>query len=94
MSRERESERERERWGGRTREICTDVKERKCKQDRRREKETMIGKEEKRQEEVLLIYTLKSPQILHGSTQLSIEGEEAIYSIFYFLVLSSLWCVS
>ena len=46
--------------------------------------------EEKRQEEVVLIYTLKSPQILHGSTQLSIEGNEAIYSIFYFLILSSL----
>lgn len=78
---------------GGTREICTDVKER-CKQDRGREKETMIGKEEKRQEEVSLIYTLKSPQIFDGSTQLSIEGKEAIYSIFYFLILSSLWCVS
>ena len=54
----------------------------------------MIGKEARRQEEVLLIYTLKGPQILHGSTQLSIEGKEAIYSIFYFLILSSLWCVS
>lgn len=53
-----------------------------------------MGKEEKRQEEVLLIYTLKNPQILHGSTQLSIEGKEAIYSIFYFFILSSLWCVS
>lgn len=51
-----------------------------------------MGKEERRQEEVSLIYTLKKPQILHGSTRLSIEGEEAIYSIFYFLILSSLWC--
>lgn len=66
----------------------------KGKQDRGKEKETMIGKEEKRQEEDLLIYTLKSPQILHGSTQFSIEGKEAIYSIFYFLNLSYLWCVS
>ena len=51
-----------------------------------------MGKEEKRQEEVVLIYTLKSPQILHGSTQLSIEGKEAIYSIFYFLSVFSLVC--
>lgn len=96
MQRNRESKesRERGRDGGRRREICRDVKERKCKQDRGRKNETMIGKEEKRQEEVLLIYTLKSPQILHGSTQLSIEGKEAIYLIFYFLILSSLWCVS
>lgn len=64
----------------------------KCKQDKERESETMMGTEERRQEEVSLIYTLKKPQILHGSTQLSIEGEEAIYSIFYFLILSSLWC--
>lgn len=59
-----------------------------------RVKQTMIGNEEKRQEEVLLIYTLKSPQILHDSTQVSIEGKEAIYSIFYFFNLSSLWCVN
>lgn len=29
-----------------------------------------------------LIYTLKNPQILHISTKLSIEGKDAIYSIF------------
>lgn len=85
---------ERERDWEKRGQLCRDVKKRKCKQDKGREKETMMGKEEKRQEEVALIYTLKSPQILHGSTQLSIEGKEPIYSIFYFLILSSLWCVS
>lgn len=67
---------ERERLGERRTALQRDVKKRKCKQDKGRDKETMMGKEEKRQEEVVLIYTLKSPQILHGSTQLSIVGKE------------------
>lgn len=52
----------------------------------------MTGTEEGRREQLSLIYTLKEPQILRGPMRLSIEGEEAIYSIFYFLILSCLWC--
>lgn len=66
---------------------------RQRKQDRSTEMETMIRKEEKRKEEVLLIYTLKSSWILDGSTQLNIDCKEAIYSIFCIFLLTSPVCV-
>lgn len=66
---------------------------RQRKQDRSTEMETMIRKEEKRKEQVLLIYTLKSSWILDGSTQLNIDCKEAIYSIFCIFLLTSPVCV-
>lgn len=54
-------------------------------------RETMI--EEEKWEENSLIYTLKNLQILPISTKLSIEGKEAIYWLFFF-ILPFLWCMS
>lgn len=88
-------QREKARWkgGARTR----DLQRKRAERVNKTEKESKVDNHSRwgeGREEFFLIYALQSLQILHGSTKDGIEGKDAIYSTFYFLIQSFVWCMS